>query len=110
MFLLGDRSEPHVEHAARGLLAAIQSYALELQFSASHLLGPGATLTEANRIFLASNAPDLAERRKKGNDTIPGNWAIQMVPEVVTILDQRHKAEAADELEWNGPILLEFLK
>lgn len=44
MFLSGDRSEPHLPHAAWGLLAAIHSEAMWPHLNEGHLLGPGCSL------------------------------------------------------------------
>lgn len=44
-YLSGDLSEPHLPHAAWGLLAAIHSEALWPHLNAPHTRGPGCTLT-----------------------------------------------------------------
>lgn len=47
-FLGGDRGEPHLGHAAWGLLGAIHSLALWPHLNEAHLRGEGCTLTPAN--------------------------------------------------------------
>ena len=74
MFLLGDRSEPHLEHAAWGLLAAVQSYALDPDLSAPFLLGPGARLSDVLRARLDAEASDLVARRAAGEFDGAGEW------------------------------------
>ena len=88
MFLLGDRSEPHLEHAAWGLLAAIQQNTLDPELSAPHLLGPGASLTEAVRKVLADNAPALAAQRRAGVFDELSRWQIADLKEIRTLLAQ----------------------
>jgi Domain of unknown function (DUF4406)/Domain of unknown function (DUF5664) len=43
MFLSGDRSEPHLGHAAWNVLTAIHSYKMWPKINAGHLRGPGCT-------------------------------------------------------------------
>lgn len=90
LWLLGDRSESHLGHAAWGVLAAIQSDILDPAINAPHLLGPGATLTPAVRSHLAETAAVFAERRR----TIPTQapWKLADLPEIAAILAQREKA------------------
>jgi hypothetical protein len=88
MFRLGDRSEPHLEHAAWNVMAAIQSLALDPALNAPHLLGPGATIGPEMRAALAEDAPILAAKRKAG-EADPGNWKLTEIPEIKRILDQR---------------------
>ena len=94
MFLLGDRSEPHLEHAAWGLLAAIQQNALDPEHSAPHLLGPGATLTDAVQQELKKNAPRLASRRKKKDFVVAGSWSLEDLVEIRQHLKQRQDADS----------------
>lgn len=47
-YLAGDRSEPHLPHAAWGLLAAIHSDAMWPHLNADTLRGPGCTAPQAN--------------------------------------------------------------
>ena len=89
LFILGDRSEPHLEHAAWGLLAAIQSHTLDPEVSAPHLLGPGATITPTMREHMAEEAPVLAARRRENQVRNPVPWFTSMLPEVVNLLHQR---------------------
>jgi hypothetical protein len=106
MFLLGYRSEPHLEHAAWGCMAASQSYILNPELSAPHLLGPGATLTEAVLLDLKNNAPILAEKRHKGVFETIGEWALDGVVEVRRILKSREtqaKVEAIRSVSRPSP-------
>lgn len=89
MYLLGDRSEPHLEHSAWGLLASIQQEALDPSVSKAHLLGPGATITPEVQAYLDANADDLAARRKTGEFASIGEWKLGDLPEIKTILGQR---------------------
>lgn len=89
LFLLGDRNEPHLDHAAWGALAASQSMILDPGLSEAHLLGPGATLTPANLAFLAANAPDLAAKRASGAFSGIGGWDLSSVPEIEALLADR---------------------
>jgi hypothetical protein len=93
MWLLGDRTEPHLEHAAWGLLAAIQSIALNPELSEPHLLGPGATVTDAIREHLSALAPILAARRRNGELAELGSWNLAELPEVQRLLAQRREDE-----------------
>lgn len=93
MFLLGDRSEPHLPHAAWGLLAAIQSLALDPEISAPHLLGPGATVGPEMRSMMSVNALDLKVRREAGEFADAGSWNLNDLKEIATILEQRHVAK-----------------
>ena len=92
MFLLGDRSEPHLEHAAWGLLAAIQQDTLDPELSAPHMLGPGASLTDAARQNLTKNAPELAVRRTRGEFVAESSWTIHDLGEIHQLVAQRHQA------------------
>jgi hypothetical protein len=89
MFLLGDRTEPHLEHAAWNLLAAIQALALDPELSRPNLLGPGATLTPAILKDLDANADELSLRRMAGELDGEGEWSLNEIPEVKAILAQR---------------------
>jgi hypothetical protein len=97
MYLLGDRSEPHLEHSAWGLLASIQQETLNPSVSAPHLLGPGATITPAVQAYLDANKEDLAARRKAGEFAGIGDWNLRDLPEIQTILKQRDAEEAKEE-------------
>lgn len=88
MWLLGDRSEPHLEHAAWGILAAIESKVLFPELNEEYLLGPGATLTDAMKRRLEREAPVLAERRKSRGDE---SWDFADLAEVKKILTQREE-------------------
>jgi hypothetical protein len=87
MYLLGDRSEPHLEHAAWAGLAAVQSSVLDPELSIEHLLGPGATLPPEMVAFLAANDGELAANR--GVNKGIGQWDMKDIPEIATLLGQR---------------------
>lgn len=91
MWLLGDRSEPHLEHASWGLLASVQQNLLDPDLSAPHLLGPGATITPVMQDYMDSRKEELAARRKAGEFADIGNWKLTDLPEIQTILEQRRK-------------------
>jgi hypothetical protein len=90
LFLLGDRKEPHLEHAAWGIMAASQSHALDPDLNAPHLLGPGATLTRAVKDHLEANKGDLKRRRDDGEFARSGEWSLADLPEVRELLSQRY--------------------
>jgi hypothetical protein len=96
-YIAGDRSEPHLAHAAWGLLVAVQSEVLDPDLSAPHMLGPGATVTQAMKDYLAEQAPILAARRKSGELDGLGNWSASGLPEVLLILAQRSEARFNEE-------------
>lgn len=87
----GDRTEPHLEHAAWNLMSAIQSAVLDPELSAPHMLGPGATLTPEMLKHMEETDPVLKERRKTSK---PEPWSTETLPEVVQILKQRAEAKA----------------
>lgn len=89
MHLLGDRSEPHLAHAAWNILAAIQSQTLDPHLSAPHMLGPGATLTEAAKGHLAMNEDRLSKLRASGAFAHSGEWSLSDLPEIREIIGQR---------------------
>lgn len=64
MFLSGDRSEPHLPHAAWGLLAAIHSNEMWPELNAPHLLGEGCAITPEVRA--AQEAFDRAKEASRG--------------------------------------------
>jgi hypothetical protein len=88
-FLLGDRTQPHLEHAAWGLLAAIQEHTLNPSKSYKYLLREGATVGPEMLKDLMVNAPLLASMREEGMFDESGFWNIGDIPEVARMLDQR---------------------
>ena len=96
MHLLGDRSEPHLPHAGWGILAAIQSEILDPEKSAPHMLGPGATLTPANRTHLDDRKEGLAKRRAAGEFDRHGSWNLASIPEIVRLLKARSGEQRVD--------------
>ncbi len=89
MYLLGDRSEPHLEHGAWGMLAAVQSSILDPDLSTAHLLGPGAKLSSEALDLMAKNEPALAAARKRGDFSTSGSWSLKDLPEIKRILADR---------------------
>lgn len=90
-YTLGDRSQPHLEHAAWGLLAAIQQDTLDPELSKPHMLGPGATITPEVQKHLDDNKEQLAARRKAGEFDGIGDWKLTDLPEIRRLLEQRCK-------------------
>jgi len=89
LYLLGDRSEPHLEHSAWGALAAVQSSILDPELSAAHLLGPGAKLSSEALDLMAKNEPALSAARKRGDFAASGAWSLKDLPEIKRILADR---------------------
>jgi hypothetical protein len=88
MFLAGDRSEPHLEHAAWNAMAAIVSQTLWPELNRPHQRGPGCTLTEDNVREQEANDAALALLRRSIQD-VP--WSACVLEKVRTILDQREQ-------------------
>lgn len=99
MFLLGDRSEPHLEHAAWNLLAASQSNTLDPELNAPHLLSQGATIGTEMMDLLESAKNDLAEFRKTPAGKASGDWKVRDLQHVRKILEQRVSLGSAQEVE-----------
>lgn len=97
LWLLGDRSEPNLEHAAWNILDAIQELALRPQENARDLLSPGVTIGPEMARHLAEIAPGLAARRKAGEFDDAGHWKTEDLPEVKMLLAQRYPAPAPAE-------------
>lgn len=91
MFILGDRGEPHLEHAAWNCMAAIQGLTLDPEANAKDFMGPGFTLSKAVLEELEKNALSLMKRREVEGKAL-GEWKITDLPEIQTILSQRIKA------------------
>lgn len=88
MHRAGDRSEPHLPHAAWGLLVAAQEEILRPEAQQKHMLGPGCTINPAMQAYLNEQAPILAERRRN-LDKDAFNWDLNKLPEVQKIVEQR---------------------
>lgn len=91
MYTLGDRSEPHLEHAAWGIMAAIQHETLDPELSKPHMLGPGATITPEVQKHLDDNRERLSVMRKAGEFDGIGEWKLTDLPEIKRLLEQRAK-------------------
>jgi hypothetical protein len=90
-YTAGDRSEPNLEHAAWGLLAAIESALLYPELNSAHDLGPGSTITPAIQAHLDSIKDDLAARRKAGEFAKVGQWRLADLPDVQALLNERER-------------------
>lgn len=88
---LGDRSQPNLEHAAWGILAAIESRILHPELNEAHDLGPGMTITPAMLRYMDEQAPILSAGRKyrKEAGIELGNWRLSDLPDVVRLLEDR---------------------
>lgn len=93
LHLAGDRTEPNLSHAAWGIMAAIQSEVLKPEISEPHMLGPGMTLTDANRKELDEHRHELAEKRRSGEFAGLGNWNILDLPEVALLVSSANGNE-----------------
>lgn len=90
LWLLGDRSEPHLEHAGWNILAASQAVALDPTLSAADLLSPGATVGWEMKKAMEEAAPAKAAARKAAKDAgTDAGWLLRDVPEVRLILGKR---------------------
>jgi len=93
LYTLGDRTEPHLEHAAWGVMAAIQQETLDPGLSKPHMLGPGATITPEVRKHLEDNKERLSAMRKAGEFDGIGDWKLTDLPEIKLLLAQRKNSE-----------------
>lgn len=85
----GDRSQPNLEHAAWGLLAAIESRLLHPELNAPHDLGPGATVTPEMLRHMDEQAPIHAAFRKSGLSADAGKWKLADLDDVRSLLGDR---------------------
>lgn len=93
MFNAGDRSEPHLAHAAWGLLTAIQEDVMRPEAHVPHMLGPGCTVTPAMIAYMEHEKPILAEKRANA-DADAYNWNIFDLAEVQKLRGQRDAVNA----------------
>lgn len=89
MWQAGDRSEPHLPHAFWGIMAAIHMDTLHPELSAARTRGPGCSVTPAMRDHLERTAGPRAAQRKAGKFAALGNWFLDQVAEIRTILGGR---------------------
>jgi hypothetical protein len=94
-YTAGDRSEPNLEHAAWGLLAAVESAILHPELNAPHDLGPGSTITPAIHAHLDSIRDDLTARRRAGEFAKIGQWRLADLPDVRDLLRERERMTLA---------------
>ncbi len=97
MYTAGDRSEPHLAHAAWGLLVATQEEALNPNANEEHMLGPGSTIGEAMKRHMTEQKPILAKNRE--NPETDFSWSVRSLKDVATLCEQRtEKPEEAKGL------------
>lgn len=95
LHLAGDRSEPHLPHAAWGLMAAIVSDTLWPALNAPHLRGPGCTLTPEVLARQADEDEACRAFRRSPEAATLSAWTTAGLPDVRTILAQREAMEGA---------------
>lgn len=93
LWMAGDRSEPHLEHASWNCLAASQSAVLHPEINAPHCPGPGLTITPAIRDHLEAGKAERDARRRRGEFDTLGEWSLRELPEVARLLEQRRAVE-----------------
>lgn len=96
MYLAGDRSEPHLEHAFCGMMFAVVNDTLYPELNEPHLRGPGCRVTPAMIEHLEAGRPERQRRREAGEFDHLGDWKLSEVPEVARILAQRAEAESGE--------------
>lgn len=88
-YLLGDRSEDHLSKVAWGAMVANQTAILQPELAEPHLLGPGATITEAILAELARGREERARKRASGEMDRLFEWTLADLAEVAQILEAR---------------------
>jgi hypothetical protein len=83
MWLAGDRSEPHLEHAAWNAMACIVSDTLWPDLNVAHKRGPGCELTRPMLDHQEEMDPALAEHRRV---TLDPEWTTATLAKVRAIL------------------------
>lgn len=86
LYMAGDRSEPHLEHAAWGALAMVVSSVMWPELNEGHLRGPRCKLTEA---MLKRQEEGDAERKRKRQAGLFDNlskWTLAGVSAVKQVL------------------------
>lgn len=96
MYLAGDRSEPHLEHAFCGMMFAVVNSQLHPELNEPHLRGPGCTVTPEMLAHLEAEKPERQRKREAGDFDHLGDWRLADVPEVAQILAQRRQRRDAD--------------
>jgi hypothetical protein len=89
LHLAGDRTEPHLPHAAWGLMSAIVSDAIWPELNAGHAKGPGCTLTP--EILDRHRREDAACREFRASEAGKkiGQWQAAELADIRRILGQR---------------------
>ena len=96
MYLAGDRSEPHLEHAFCGMMFAVVNDLLHPHLNEPHLRGPGCTVTPEMIAHLEAGKPERQRKREAGEFDSLGDWKLSEVPEIARILGQRREAAPRD--------------
>jgi hypothetical protein len=111
LYAMGDRSEPHLSHAAWNCMTAEQSAILNPELNTPHLPGPGYVLTPETLAHLDAEAPKLAEKRKDKEwlKTI-GGWAIGGLTEIKTILGQRNAVQKCQNVANAGFAIKNYIR
>ena len=87
LYTAGDRTEPHIAHAAWGLLAAIQEEALRPEAHAAHMLGPGCSIGPEMKGELDRMRPILAKKRAEHGAEMSA-WSVDELKDVKTLKNQ----------------------
>ena len=95
LWILGDRSSANLEHAAWGLLDAIQELQLNPEANKASLLGPGATLQPEMLAEMDAQAAALAAFRNSPESDELEKRELETLPEVKMLLEQRKPPETA---------------
>lgn len=89
MWALGDRSEPHLAHAAWNVLVLIEALALDPSLGEEELLGPGATITPVMAAYMERNKAEKRRLRESGAFADLSDWRVEDLDEVRTLVSQR---------------------
>lgn len=89
LYLSGDRSEPHLEHAFCDMGFAVVESVLRPDGGKTTLRGPGCTLTPDILNYLESGKADRQKRREAGEFSHLGTDKIEDIPEIRRILEDR---------------------
>lgn len=90
MWMAGDRSEPHLEHALYNMVFLIHT-ATFFPEMCDCLRGPGCIVTDKIKSRLAEGEAERKRAREDGELDLAGDWTLETVPEVLKILSQRAK-------------------
>lgn len=93
-YCLGDRSEDHLSKVAWGAMVANQTAILNPDLADAHLLGPGATITEALLAEMERGKAERDSKRQAGELEVLFHWVLGDMPEVQAILAARKTGRA----------------